>query len=57
MLMQTGISGGPILNNKNELIGMACFGNDELMVSEVQNGFIPVEYIDTLINKYKGNSK
>lgn len=57
MLMQTGISGGPILNNKNELIGMACLGNDKLMVSEIQNGFVPAEYIDALISNYNDNSK
>lgn len=53
MPMQFGISGGPILNEYNELIGIASLGNKDFELSKIHNGFVPVKKIDELIEKIK----
>lgn len=48
-----GNSGGPVLNDKNEVIGIAATGKDkpETYSREVEFGVIPINAIDELVNK------
>lgn len=53
--VQPGLSGGPVLNNSFNVIGMIVYGNKDLSTSKKENGFINIDIIDKCIDNLKDN--
>lgn len=56
-----GASGGPVLNKENKVIGIIRAGlesmRDDDWVTTIQRGFIPIDFIDELVQKHKDKQK
>ena len=50
--IQLGNSGGPVLNKKNELVGMVCLGSDS-SDANFKNGFLSAQVIKSEIELYE----
>ena len=46
-----GCSGGPVLNEQHEVIGIATFGAESNDGSTEVNGFVPISFLDSVLNK------
>lgn len=53
----SGNSGGPVLNDNNEIVGMVVLGNEDMQEAKLHNGILSVEIIRQEIEKYESSVK